>query len=281
MQINASDGGWQGRMLARVTAPGQYAVILESRIADVGQSGNGPGRLQTDMLITDKILVADDHTLFRRGLKLVLAKLFDGVDVVEAGDCDEALAALSEHPEIDLILLDLSMPGMEGFEGLERIREQAPEASVVMLSAYKDTAGIRDSIRRGARGYLLKSFNEDSLKHALSLILSGETFVPSSIFAEGDGVAPIIAPGAEGTEFSPDNPLSTLTKRQRDVLVLMMDGQSNKMIALNLGLLESTVKAHVKVILNKLNAANRTQAAMIGAALGLPHGSGESPTPDD
>lgn len=247
---------------------------MESRIADMEQSDGRAIRLRADMLISEKILVADDHTLFRRGLKLLLAKLFDGVDVVEAGDCEEALAALRDNPEIDLILLDLSMPGMEGFDGLERIREQAPDASVVMLSAYKDTAGIRESIRRGARGYLLKSFNEDSLKHALSLILSGETFVPSSIFAEGDEPAPVSMSGGEAAEFSPDNPLSTLTKRQRDVLALMMDGQSNKMIALNLGLLESTVKAHVKVILNKLNAANRTQAAMIAAALGLPHGEG-------
>jgi len=219
-------------------------------------------------LSAKRVLVADDHTLFRRGLGLVLLNLFDGIEVLEAQDADEALAVLERQADIDLVLLDLAMPGMEGFAGLRLIRERWPDLPVVMLSAVTNSDDIMATIRAGARGYILKSSSDEALKHALLLVLSGETYLPSQIFLEGGMLG--AQPAEEAAQIASENPLSRLTDRQRDVLVLLMEGQSNKEIARELGLLESTIKAHVKMILNKLNAANRTQAAMIASALGLP-----------
>lgn len=220
------------------------------------------------MLSAKRVLIADDHTLFRRGLSLVLHSLFEGIEVLEAQDADEALAVLEQQTDIDMVLLDLAMPGMEGFAGLRLIRQRWPDLPVVMLSAVTNSDDIMATIRAGARGYILKSSSDDALKHALALVLSGETYLPSQIFLDGGMLS--AQPADAAAQIASENPLSRLTDRQRDVLVLLMEGQSNKEIARELGLLESTIKAHVKMILNKLNAANRTQAAMIAAALGLP-----------
>lgn len=219
------------------------------------------------MFTARKILIADDHTLFRRGLRLVLLQLFEGVEVVEARDVGEALQVVGRDPDVGLVLLDLAMPGMEDYAGLEQIRTERPEVPVIMLSAVTNSDDIMETIRHGARGYILKSSSDEALKHAISLVLSGETYLPSRIFLESGGAG--ASPDSDERRAPHDSLLGRLTDRQRDVLLLLMDGQSNKEIARELGLLESTIKAHVKVILNKLNAANRTQAAMIAAGLGL------------
>lgn len=213
-----------------------------------------------------KILIADDHTLFRRGLSLVLSKMYDQVEIAEASEVDAALAEL-ERGGCDLILLDITMPGMENLRGLDELRRRFPKVPVVILSAAGDTETIRNAIERGARGYVLKSSSDTALKHALSLALAGETYIPSSALMAGSrrGFSSEAA-----QRFPEDNPLSGLTERQLDVLTLLMRGLPNKEIARSLGLLESTVKAHVKVILDKLAASNRTQAAMIAAELGWP-----------
>lgn len=210
-----------------------------------------------------KVLVADDHTLFRRGLALVLQNIFENLEVLEAIDAHEALALIGDHHDFDLVLLDLSMPGMEDLQGLSTITSSPGETPVAILSAHKDAKSIRATIELGARGYLLKSFSEDSLRHALALIMAGEIFVPSSILAAGfdDVRDPVfISDSSKGR-----NPLQNLTRRQQDVLNHVMEGKSNKLIARELGLYESTVKAHIQVILEKLQADNRTHAAMIAA----------------
>lgn len=214
-----------------------------------------------------RLLIADDHTLFRRGLQLVLSRLYPEARIAEAGDIPAALAHSAEGTGFDVVLCDLAMPGMEDLKGLDSLRQRFPEAAIVMLSAVDDPDAILRAIERGARGYILKSASDEALKHALSLILAGETYLPSHAFLDPyrrrlgarSGQAPV---------FGPDNPLSSLTERQREVLTLMMAGQSNKEIARNLKLLESTVKAHVKIVLGKLSAANRTQAVMKAAELG-------------
>jgi DNA-binding NarL/FixJ family response regulator len=157
------------------------------------------------------------------------------------------------------------MPGMDGFKGLEQLTEVLPSARIVIVSAMSEPDRIRDALERGARGYVLKTINDAALKHALSLVMSGETYVPAELLQERGARGP--GGGLSGRPAS-DNPLSSLTDRQRDVLGLLMTGQSNKEIARRLGLLESTVKAHIKVILNKLSVANRTQAAMVASGLG-------------
>lgn len=216
-----------------------------------------------------RVLIADDHTLVRRGLHLLLAKLYPEVEVLEAADADAALAAAEAAPQLDLVLCDLAMPGMEQLKGLEALRRRLPDVPVVILSAISNPEDIVRTIERGARGYVLKSASDDTFRHALSLVLSGEIYLPSEAFLDRDRRW-VGGRGAPAAEFAASNPLSSLTERQRDVLTLMMTGQSNKEIARNLGLLESTVKAHVKIILSKLDAANRTQASMIAAELGWP-----------
>lgn len=216
-----------------------------------------------------RVLIADDHTLVRRGIHLLLSKLYPEVEVVEAADANGALAAADAAPEFDLVLCDLAMPGMEQLRGLQALHRRLPEVPLVILSAISNPDDIVRTIELGARGYVLKSASDDTFRHALSLVLSGEIYLPSEAFLDRQQRW-IGSRGPGGAEFAASNPLSSLTERQRDVLTLMMTGQSNKEIARNLGLLESTVKAHVKIILSKLDAANRTQAAMIAAELGWP-----------
>jgi DNA-binding NarL/FixJ family response regulator len=210
-----------------------------------------------------RILIVDDHTLFRRGFSLLLQRLYPEAEIEEASDVTTALE-VARRIAADLVLLDLAMPGMEGMSGLEQLHEVLPSAAVVIVSAISDSDRIREALERGARGYVLKTINDAALKHALSLVMSGETYVPAELLQERS-LRGLVGPGGKG---GAENPLANLTDRQRDVLGLLMTGQSNKEIARDLGLLESTVKAHIKVILNKLSVANRTQAAMVATSLG-------------
>lgn len=214
------------------------------------------------------ILVVDDHRLFRAGVSLLLSNLYEGVEVTEAEDIKTALERLDASGTFDLVLLDLAMPGMENLEGLQRVRERIPETPIVMLSAVEDGRDVAQAIQMGARGYILKSASEQVLQHAISLALSGETYIPAGVFLDSD--RRLVAPGdGDGEQSDSGGPLSILTARQREVLRCMMRGSSNKEIAHDLGLLESTVKAHVKAVLKKLGAANRTQASMMGTQYGL------------
>lgn len=214
-----------------------------------------------DLDTLHRVLIADDHALFRQGLSLVLKNIVDGVDVIEAEDMDSAIDAAGSGESFDLILMDLSMPGMGLSEDFASFCNDVSPTPVVILSAYQDRNVVTQAIAAGARGYLLKSFSEATLKLAIGLILTGETYVPSSVLESSDDDLSIGTP----VLFSGDaaTPLDSLTHRQRDVLMLVMQGQSNKLIARELGILESTVKAHIQVILQKLNADNRTHAAMI------------------
>jgi len=209
-----------------------------------------------------RILIADDHTLFRRGLSLLLRQIYAQAEILEAADVPAALALGETLAACDLVLLDLNMAGMDGLVGLERIRAAAPAAKVVMISATTELDAIRAAIAAGARGYIPKSANDETLRHALPLILAGEVYVPPSVLSDFDRPS--------GTANLPaDSPLRALTQRQRDTLELLVRGLSNKEIARELGLLESTVKAHLKVVLKKLGAANRTQAALLATQQGF------------
>lgn len=228
-----------------------------------------------------RILIADDHALFRKGLTLLLSQLYPDAQVVGAWDADEAFDLLDSETPFDLLLLDLSMPGMAGIGGVKRFVNRAPQTPVVMLSAYCEPASVIRSIDLGARGYILKSATDEVFKNAVSLVLSGETYIPSVVIASVNKSGHFVSDTLGNLRA--ENPLRSLTRRQRDTLALVMEGQSNKEIARNLGLLESTVKAHVKVILHKLKAANRTQAAMIATELGWPrdpNASGPAPQGD-
>lgn len=215
------------------------------------------------------LLIADDHVLFRSGFKLLVSELFPGVLLADAGDANEAWDVLNTDEAFDLVFLDLAMPGMNGIAGVRRFVERRPEVPVVILSAHAEPEEIVECMGLGVRGYIPKSATESVLRNAVSLVLAGEIYVPRRAIDQ------ILTEG--GSDFTEDldglpesNPLRQLTPRQRSTLALIIEGRTNKEIARSLDLLESTVKAHVKVILRKLSAQNRTQAALIAADLGWP-----------
>ncbi|ODR98196.1 hypothetical protein AUC69_09760 [Methyloceanibacter superfactus] len=215
------------------------------------------------------LLIADDHELFRSGFKLLVSRLFPGASLSDVSDANQAWDVLNAESAFDLVFLDLAMPGMNGIAGVRRFVERRPAVPVVILSAHSEPDEIVECMGLGVRGYIPKSASEGVLQNAVSLVLAGEIYVPvnaiNQILSEGNGDV------AEDLEGLPEgNPLRQLTPRQRSTLALMIEGRSNKEIARSLNLLESTVKAHVKVILRKLSAHNRTQAALIAADLGWP-----------
>jgi DNA-binding NarL/FixJ family response regulator len=214
------------------------------------------------------VLIVDDHALFRRGLSLILADLFDGASISEAGNADEAIGLVSgEDAHFDLVLVDLVMPGMNGLEGIRLLREHLGDTPVVVVSSSEDLSDIKSALDRGARGYILKSSAAEVLGHALPLILAGEVFVPAIALSRGEILASR-STEAPGSEKRLGQTQKTMTPRQTEVLTLLAQGQSNKEIARNLGMPESTVKVHVKAILQKLGVKNRTQAAIAGIRQG-------------
>lgn len=212
-----------------------------------------------------RILIADDHALLRSGLGMVLENAFAAVELLQAADLPQTLERLAQHPQLDLILLDLKMPGMDGFEGLRQVRQMAPKTPVAILSAYSDRELISEALRAGAKGYIPKASSESVLRHAVSLLTEGGSYIPPEILDGAGGEV-----GAPAKTLPEESPLRRLTPRQLDTLTLLVEGCSNKEIARRLGVIESTVKTHVKIILRKLGVTNRTQAAMLANQLGWP-----------
>ncbi|MEX0923026.1 MAG: response regulator transcription factor [Rhodovibrionaceae bacterium] len=212
-----------------------------------------------------RILISDDHALLRSGLGMVVKHAFPAAEIAEAADLPQTLALLRRNPPLDVILLDLRMPGMNGFEGLRQVRQLAPRTPVAILSAYSDRELISEALREGAKGYIPKASSESVLRHALALLCEGGSYIPPEILNTEEGY-PVTARGA----LAEDSPLRALTPRQLDTLALLVEGCSNKEIARKLGVIESTVKTHVKIILRKLDVSNRTQAAMLASQRGWP-----------
>jgi DNA-binding NarL/FixJ family response regulator len=211
-----------------------------------------------------KLLVVDDHPLFREGLRSVLDALGSDVKVAEARDFSEALAALQPGADFDLILLDLRIPGMDDISGIKQLRDRAPDVPVVVVSALEDRRVVAEAFQHGAIGYIPKTSNSEVMINALKLVLAGGKYLPSIMAGAYDtGLGTGSGDGAR----QPDAP--RLTRRQRDVLALIGHGKSNKEIADTLGLAEGTVKIHVTAILKALKASNRTQAAIAAANMGL------------
>ena len=207
-----------------------------------------------------KVLLADDHALFREGVRLVLESLVEGdFEVIEANDFPQALGVVRAHPGIEIGLVDLNMPGMDGFSGIEALKRAAPDMILVVVSASEDPNDIRRALTAGASGYIGKSSSSSAMVGGIRSVLAGETFVSPQV-----DLPPIGAPLAEGgIDFK-----AVLTPRQRDVLAMVRQGKSNKEIARDLGLAEITVKLHVTAILRALGVENRTQAAILAAKVG-------------
>lgn len=210
-----------------------------------------------------KVLLADDHALFREGVRLVLESLVDGpLEVLEASDYIQALAAVRADASVDVGLVDLNMPGMDGFSGIEALKRACPDLHLVVVSASEQPSDVRRALNSGAHGYISKASPSAAMLEAIRLVLSGETFISPGLDVPDLGTG--VAGGGDA-----DAMRQSLTPRQRDVLAMLRQGKSNKEIARDLDLAEITVKLHVTAILRALGVENRTQAAIIAAKIGL------------
>lgn len=212
-----------------------------------------------------KILVVDDHALFRQGLAMLLSELYPDAKLLQAATSAEALKIAEQNADIRLVLLDLKLDDGTGSETLEKLIGSLPDAAVAIVSASEDSKDIARSYKAGAKGYIVKSSTSDVLRHALPLILAGETYIPSHAMS-------LLTGAAAGESESPSAAVAgapRLTPRQQEILLLMAQGLQNRDIAASLGMLEGTVKVHVKSILQKLGVNNRTHAVVTGIRLGL------------
>lgn len=215
------------------------------------------------------ILLADDHALIRDGIKLVLQRLDNDVEVLEANNYDEAYNISNEADQIDLILLDLNMPDMDKYEGISNIRAIAPNSHLVILSASNDSNDIRQSLKRGANGYIPKSSPNEVLLSAIQLVLSGGTYIPPAALHEDYHYTSKTPTETNEVKIDPENRAAQLTKRQLEVIDLLVEGDSNKLIAETLHISDTTVKAHLNAIFKLLNVKNRTQAVRKIMELGI------------
>lgn len=206
-----------------------------------------------------KILIADDHPLFREAIHNVIADGFPDSTVMETCDLDSALAITREHDDLDLILLDLNMPGMHGLNGLINLRNECPTIPVVIVSAEEDKQIVLQAITCGAVGFITKSSPRAQMTEAIVQILNGNVYLPSDIIRSSK---PTPRRHQHEEPGIPPELLQALTRKQLLVLERMTKGESNKQIAYNLDIAETTVKAHVSAILRKLGVHNRVQAIL-------------------
>jgi DNA-binding NarL/FixJ family response regulator len=216
-------------------------------------------RLGTELDAADgyRILIADDHPLFRDALKHALSGAFKSVEIVEAGTIEEMTERIEAGAEIDLVLLDLAMPGVRGFSGLLFLRAQHPGVPVVVVSAHEEPSVVRRCLEFGASGFIPKSVNVDMIRSAVAEVLGGGVWTPPDLDlgAVDEGDAELSAR------------LATLTPQQVRVLMMLSEGLLNKQIAYELSVSEATVKAHVSAILQKLGVESRTQAVIAASRI--------------
>jgi DNA-binding NarL/FixJ family response regulator len=205
-----------------------------------------------------RLLIADDHPLFRGALREAVAGLFARADIAEAGTFDDVAKLLETASEVDVILLDLAMPGVRGFSGLMYLRAQYPSVPVVIVSANDEPAVIRRCMDFGASGFIPKTLGVEAMREAIATVLRGGVWTPPDI----DLNTPA---DAETTALL--TRLATLTPQQVRVLMMLSEGLLNKQIAYELGVSEATVKAHVSAILQKLGVESRTQAVIAAAKI--------------
>lgn len=199
------------------------------------------------------IIIADDHPLFRGALRQAVSGMEGPQAIVEAGDFEAARRVAALHPEADVMLLDLAMPGVSGFSGLMSLRAEFANLPIVIVSATDDPTTIRRAIELGASGFISKSSGIDDIRAGIQSVLEGDVWTPRSYHG--------------GQEHDPDvadliNRLRTLTPQQSRVLGMLGEGLLNKQIAYELGVSEATIKAHVSAILLKLKVDSRTQAVI-------------------
>jgi DNA-binding NarL/FixJ family response regulator len=219
-----------------------------------------------------KILIADDHSLVREGLKLALRELPDNAVVLEASSADEVQTVLAANPDTRLVILDLHMPGVNDMELLSALCNTHPDMPVVVLSAAESPRVMQRAIDRGAAGFIPKSAASQVLISALQLVLAGGVYIPPAMIGKPAADSPETAGPADTAGITPRRSTSVrpaFTGRQIDVLALLSEGDSNKTIARKLGLSEHTIKIHMTAIFKTLGVRNRTEAAIAYRELGL------------
>ncbi|WP_175914352.1 response regulator [Burkholderia metallica] len=211
-----------------------------------------------------KILIVDDHAILRDGVEMLLRQEDGSTIVVQAGDANDALRMLDRHTDLDAVVLDLKLQGMDGLEALALFSQKRPGLPVIVLSSSEDLGAVRNAFAQGAMGYVPKSAGPRTLLSAIRFALNGERYVPPLLLDEQAAPPP---DGAASAAHALRD--TTLTQRQIEVLRHLAEGVPNKLIADKLGLSEKTVKAHITAIFKALNVINRTQAAAAGRKAGL------------
>ncbi|WP_226467175.1 response regulator transcription factor [Luteimonas panaciterrae] len=206
------------------------------------------------------LLIADDHPLFREALRGAVQRVLPQALLREADDAESLYAMVEAEPDADLLLLDLNMPGAQGFSALVHLRALYPQLPIVMVSAREEPAVMRRALDHGAMGFIPKSADAATLGEAITRVLDGDRWAPASAQA---------APAAGSEEHDAAQRLRDLTPQQFRVLQMLSAGLLNKQIGYELGVSEATVKAHMTAILRKLGASNRTQAVLIAGRLAL------------
>lgn len=210
------------------------------------------------------ILLVDDHTLFREALLHVLKQLEDNILILEAANAEEAAQLVSRTRSLDLILLDIDLPGIDGLTALPELRELAPTVPIVVLSGSETAAHVTRALDNGAIGYIPKSCSSHEMLAALKIVLQGDVYMPPRLMGKlGAQILPV------GCSRNKDPSTALLTTRQIEVLGLMTLGQPNKSIARTLNVAEGTVKLHVAAILRILGVRNRTEAVSQAVRLGV------------
>jgi DNA-binding NarL/FixJ family response regulator len=207
---------------------------------------------------TVRILIADDHPLILGALRQAVTGAIAGVEIHEAQDFESLAATLESNPDMDLVLLDLSMPGVRGFSGLLYLRAERPGLPVIVVSANEDRAVMRHCLEFGAAAYVPKSLDVESMRGAIRAVLDGGRWTPPDLDAKAPG-----SPQASALVKR----LSSLTPQQVRVLMMLSQGLLNKQIAYELTVSEATVKAHVSAILQKLGVESRTQAVILAGKI--------------
>jgi len=200
-----------------------------------------------------RVLIADDHELFRSGLKQLLIDSLGAEEVREAETLDQAIDLLTNGGAGDLVLVDLRMPGMSGAEELAALRDGFPDAKIAVVSAWEERPEIFAALSAGVHGYIPKSLPSNEIANAIKGVLDGRIFVPAAIGKRGPGGAAAEAPAALNTS-------DKLTMRQKEVLNELLKGQSSKEIARSLGIAEGTVKIHLAAIYRALGVRTRAEA---------------------
>jgi len=205
-----------------------------------------------------RLVIADDHPLFRGALRAAVSGQFAAAEIAEAGTFEDVVAELERGGDADLVLLDLAMPGVRGFSGLMFLRAQYPSVPVVVVSANDDPAVIRRCMEFGASGFIPKTLGVDTMRAAVARVLEGGVWTPPDVDLSG-------RPDAATADLI--GRLASLTPQQVRVLMMLSEGLLNKQIAYGLGVSEATVKAHVSAILQKLGVESRTQAVIAAAKI--------------